>query len=120
MSHDVARILVCGGRNYTDRERVFAVLDRFHKEVPIGTLIHGAASGADTLAGEWAAAHPSVAVRAFPARWVSEGRIAGTLRNARMLREADPHAVIAFPGGAGTADMVRRAMKAGVRVLQMA
>jgi len=33
-----------------------------------------------------------------------------------MLAEGEPDAVLAFPGGRGTADMVRRAKRAGVPV----
>jgi len=110
------RVLVCGGRDYFNREKVFVVLDRFHEAVGIGTIIHGAARGADSLADEWALAR-GVAVERFPAAWATLGRAAGALRNARMLRDAPPHQVIAFPGGHGTADMIRRAERGGFRVL---
>jgi hypothetical protein len=38
----------------------------------------------------------------------------GPLRNQRMLDEGKPDLVVAFPGGGGTKDMVRRAVQAGV------
>lgn len=41
---------------------------------------------------------------------------AGLARNQRMLEQCSPSAVIAFPGGRGTADMVRRAEAAGLPV----
>jgi hypothetical protein len=41
---------------------------------------------------------------------------AGPLRNYQMLEEGKPDLVVAFPGGGGTKDMVRRAVKAGVSV----
>ena len=44
------------------------------------------------------------------------GKRAGPLRNQRMLDEGKPDLVVAFPGGGGTKDMVRRAVKAGVSV----
>jgi hypothetical protein len=113
-------VLVCGGRDYADRQRVLNVLDAYNAAVPIGTVVHGAARGADTFAGEWARAHPGVEERAFPAPWATYGKSAGAIRNARMLRETKPHLVIAFPGGRGTADMVRRARKSGVpRVVEL-
>ena len=46
-------------------------------------------------------------------------RGAGPERNARMLAEGRPDLVVAFPGGTGTADMVRRAKAAGVRVVEV-
>ena len=78
------RVLVCGGRDYTDRGAVFAALDELHAREPIALLIHGAARGADSLGGEWAAAR-GVPVQAFPADWKKHGRAAGPKRNQQML-----------------------------------
>lgn len=111
------RLLVCGGRDYADRERVFSVLDRVNAKRPLGVVIHGAARGADTLAGEWAEER-EVEVWRFPAKWGEEGRAAGHLRNQRMLDVAQPQGVVAFPGGAGTEDMIKRAKAAGVTVMR--
>ena len=44
------------------------------------------------------------------------GRSAGAIRNRDMLDTGKPDLVVAFSGGRGTADMVRRAGKAGVAV----
>lgn len=109
-------MLVCGGRDYADREHVFRVLDREHGGLPIDLLVHGGASGADALAAEWAA-QAGVPAKAYPANWKAEGRAAGPKRNQRMLDEARPELVIAFPGGRGTDDMVKRAERAGVPVM---
>jgi hypothetical protein len=49
-------VLVCGGRNYSDRARVFRELDRLESERGrIRGLIHGLATGADALARAWQA-----------------------------------------------------------------
>lgn len=112
------RVLVCGGRDYDDEARLFSTLDVAHAANPIILLIHGGASGADDLAGKWAR-HVGVPWKAYAAYWKTEGKAAGPKRNQRMLDESDPHLVIAFPGGAGTADMIRRADKAGVPVVRV-
>jgi hypothetical protein len=109
------RLLVCGGRDYTDREFIFETLDQLHADREITTLIHGAARGADTLAGEWAIAR-SVEVTPYPADWRAHGNLAGPIRNRRMLHEGKPDRVLAFPGGVGTAHMVRIARAFGVPV----
>ena len=109
------RVLVCGGRDYADRRKVYAVLDVAHAANPIVMLIAGGANGADSLAVDWARGI-SVPYQVFNADWEHNGRAAGPLRNQRMLDEGKPHLVIAFPGGRGTADMVRRAEKANVPV----
>lgn len=109
------RVLVCGGREFAGRNWLFATLDLTHRMIGIMHVIHGAARGADSLAGEWARARGVPELR-FPAEWNRHGRAAGPLRNQRMLEEGFPNLVIAFPGGTGTKDMVTRARAAGVTV----
>jgi len=113
------KVLVCGGRTFNDRDRVFSVLDRLHHTTPITRVIHGGAPGADRLAGAWAALH-TVPVSVFFAKWNDQGRGAGHIRNAKMLTEGQPDLVLCFPGGPGTAHMHRIAMAAGVLTLTAA
>lgn len=113
----MTRILVTGGRDYADRERLTRTLDDLARTRAIAVIIHGNAPGADSLAAEWARLS-HVPVEAYPADW-RKGRGAGPERNAKMLREGRPDLVVAFPGGRGTADMVRRARAAGVRVMEV-
>lgn len=109
-------VLVCGGRDYNDRGRLFSVLDRAHGANLIECLVHGCARGADSMAETWARER-GVPVERYPALWEDHGRRAGPIRNQLMLDDSKPDLVIAFPGGAGTADMVRRANAAGVPVV---
>ena len=111
------RLLVCGGRDFTNVAIVTAVLDEWHRRRRITALIHGAARGADTLAGQWARSR-GVVVEPYPvtssewSAWKAAGRprpSPGAERNARMLERGQPDAVLAFPGGAGTRDMMNRA-----------
>jgi hypothetical protein len=106
------RILVCGGRDFGDRVRLESVLDRYQFTV----LITGMARGADFQA--WAyAKRKNIPTLEFPAKWEIHGKRAGYLRNQQMLDEGKPELVIAFPGGDGTAMMIRLAIKAGVKVV---
>ena len=111
------RLLVCGGREYNDKERVFKILDSVAAAMPDRTLtiIHGKARGADTLADIWAKDR-KVAVQAYPADWDTYGNKAGPIRNKQMLDEGKPHAVIAFPGRTGTRHMVILAKRYGIPV----
>lgn len=112
------RLLVCGGRDFVDREAAFRYLDGWVEGgAKVDVVIHGAARGADTLAGEWAAAR-GIPVLEFPADWKTHGKKAGPIRNQQMLDEGKPNFVVAFPGGAGTADMVGRAKAAGLPTMQ--
>ena len=106
--------LVCGGCAVTDRAYVFARLDAFRAALGIDAIIHGAARGADRIAGEWAVAR-GIPVRAFPADWDRHRKSAWPIRNRRMLDER-PDCVIAFMGGKGTADCIRQATARLVRV----
>ena len=110
------RVLVCGGRTYSDRRTLASTLDKLTPKPAL--IIAGAAPGADTLAAEWAVSR-CVESAAFYADWELHGKAAGPMRNRRMLEEGKPDLVVAFPGGSGTADMVRQAKAAGVRVLEV-
>lgn len=81
-------------------------------------IIHGGARGADSLAAYWAA-HSGVPFETYQADWKQHGRGAGPIRNKRMLSEGKPDLVVAFPGGSGTAHMVRIAREAGVKVMEV-
>jgi hypothetical protein len=110
------RVLVCGGREYRNRTLVFATLSVVQPK----RIAEGGARGADALAREWAAQSvAAVQCDTFAADWTTDGKAAGVIRNGRMLREFKPTLVVAFPGGKGTADMVRRAERAGVPVIKI-
>jgi hypothetical protein len=51
------------------------------------------------------------------ADWDRYGLAAGPKRNQRMLDEYSPEFGVAFPGGRGTADMIRRLRAASVPLL---
>lgn len=104
------KVLVCGGRSYADREFVFEMLDKLHVEHFFSALIHGGAPGVDGYAGEWAAER-GVPTRVYRADWTKYGYMAGPTRNKQMLEAEQPQMVVAFPGGPGTQDMVRRAKR---------
>ncbi len=108
------QVLVCGGRKFKDKETLFTVLN----SIKISKVIHGGAKGADSLAKEWAETHdiPQVGI---PADWERYGKSAGPIRNQQMLDIYKPDLVIAFPGGRGTADMIKRAREANVIVLKV-
>lgn len=106
------RVLVCGGRDYLNYEKVFGYLDRRRSEDTV--IIQGGAKGADFLAKCWAKAR-AVPCEEYLADW-SLGKQAGMLRNKRMLEEGKPDLVLAFPGGKGTANMVHQAINAEVEV----
>jgi len=113
------RVLVCGGRDYHDRRTVDSILTQLHRVFgPIEFIVQGGADGADRWGAEWGRDN-NIPVGTYNADWKKHGRAAGPIRNQKMLEEAKPDAVVAFPGGRGTGDMVSRARKAGIWVLEI-
>lgn len=114
------RLLVYGGRTFgvgsaktRERHALWDALDAFAKRHELEVVIHGAAKGADELAGVWAA-QAGVPVEAYPADWEQHGKAAGPIRNQEMLEQSEPTVAIECDGGKGTADMRRRLLKAEV------
>lgn len=111
------RVLICGDRNWTDYKRIYKEVQKLSDD---DLVIHGAAQGADTL-GSLAARRRGLMVQAFPAQWERYGRSAGPIRNQQMLDEGKPDVVWAFHPNIdvsrGTADMIARARKAGVKTV---
>lgn len=99
-----------------DRMWLFRVLDELRYSRGVTVTISGCARGADMLGIEWAEAN-GIEVARFPADWDTHGRAAGPIRNQQMLDEGKPDLVVAFPGGRGTADMVRRTKAAGIELI---
>lgn len=111
----VGVLLVCGGRDYKNRDRVFEILDKTAARVEILAVRHGACPrGADKLADEWARDR-GYTVQAFPARWGDLGPSAGPTRNAEMANTAPiPVCAVAFPGGRGTENMIRNILSRSI------
>ncbi|CAM4352371.1 hypothetical protein [Nocardiopsis rhodophaea] len=122
------RIIVTGGRNYNDRDTVHRILAEYPGR---HTLVNGACKvidahgryhrprsneepGADRLATEYALGC-GWDIAYYPPHWRQYGRAAGPVRN-RWMVEDGADLVIAFPGGSGTAHLVREAEKAGIPV----
>ena len=109
-------VLVCGSRDWTDDQAIFKRLSK----LPDGTtVIHGACSGADSLAGK-IAKKLGLVVKEFPANWTKYDKAAGPIRNSEMLSYG-VDLVLAFhcdiTKSKGTLDMVNKAKKAGVPVI---
>ena len=100
------RVLFCGSRDWKDEKAIRKVIDR----LPVDTVvIHGAAMGADSIAGQLAMKR-GLTVEPYPADWERYKGGAGPLRNKRMLDEGEPTLVHAFVKdlamSRGTANMV--------------
>ncbi len=115
----MTKILICGGRDYTDYDTFALLMEEvaYHLPKPI-TVISGGARGADSLAIRWAKDYGHK-LEVYMADWDRHKKAAGILRNIQMLKEGQPDLVVAFPGGRGTAHMVSISEKAGVKVAKL-
>lgn len=108
-------VIVCGSRSANNLQVVHTMLNNFHKQYNIIHLIEGGASGVDYFARVWAALNKIKSTTIY-ADWDQHGKSAGPKRN-KMMLEMKPDVVVAFPGGKGTANMVKQANKVGVLVV---
>lgn len=108
------RVLICGGRDFTDTHMMDSAMELLPFTPSI--VIHGEAIGADSLGKRWAMYNGIFAV-GIPALWGAHGnRAAGPKRNQAMIDIMKPDYCIAFPGGNGTKDMISRCRSAGIIV----
>ena len=115
----MVKVLITGGREFSDKEFLYQCLSEFHEEHSISLLIHGCAKGADTLANEWSEEN-SINIAKYPvtrADWGKYGKAAGVFRNQDMLNDSKPDFVLAFDGANGTKHMKKYAQKNGYAVI---
>lgn len=114
------QLVVAGTREYSNRDEIFARLDKYHQRCKdAGTeliIIEGEARGPDLISREWAEVR-GVPFRPYPADWDEYGKRAGFIRNEEMAK-VGTH-VLAFWDGQsnGTNDMIERGLKHQRRVL---
>lgn len=114
------RILICGDRNWKDREEIRRILKILLEEQPDFILIEGGARGADTIAKEEAKVLgiSDDRILEFPAEWDKFGKSAGVIRNRQMLDEGKPDLVIGLHNdlskSKGTKDMITIAENVGI------
>lgn len=112
---EIYALLVCGGRDFADREYLYFVLDTYLFRYGDVMIIHGSARGADTLA-EWWAKDRQQLYCGFPAEWKKYGKRAGMKRNSEMAVLSGCQEIAAFYGGRGTQGMVNLARSLDIPV----
>lgn len=105
------KFIICGGRDYADRDRLTQVLDGVHKKCTIHAIIEGGATGADRLAREWAL---EKGIQVFTA--IANG---DEQRQQAAMLSLDPDGVIAFHDGFHCRDLTRMAEMSDVKVMHI-
>lgn len=121
INKDGKKVAVIGGRNFTDKAKLFDVLTKNKEKIKL--IVSGGADGADTLAVEWAKAY-GVPYLVFPALWRDPvtgafDKGAGFRRNRYIVQYSD--VVVAFWDGKsrGTANSleIAKQLKKPTRVI---
>ena len=111
------KIIIAGGRNFTDYQTLCKVCDNLLQDQTNIEIVSGAYyKGADKL-GEQYAKERCYKITYFPAHWKHYGKAAGPKRNQEMANYAD--VLIAFWDGKskGTKNMIDVANNLGINVI---
>lgn len=117
-------VLVTGGRDFIPSRAYEAWFKYWLHAVQPAFLLHGGARGVD-LWSEAVARGQGVDVRSLPisdVEWEVYRGAAGPMRNSELLAMMLEHGggyCVVFDGDSGTADMMRKAQKGGLRVINM-
>jgi YspA, cpYpsA-related SLOG family len=108
VSEERLRVIVAGGRDFRDRDRLYGRLDyhfRKFRDEELEIVHGGAKEGADKYADDYAK-ECGLQFKVFNADWNRFGNSAGPRRNKEMAKYA--HALIAFWDGSskGTKSMI--------------
>lgn len=111
------KTIIAGGRDYVPTTEDYQILDIWHRILPITEVVSGGAKGADRMGEVWAGKHRLPVCRKEPDTLggVIPFWQAARHRNQAMADYAD--ALIAFPGGTGTADMIQRSTTQKLQVI---
>lgn len=118
------RVVITGGREYAFTTEDIAWLDNMHRRYNFTLVIEGGCRRkdyrgdhlptADRCAYVWATLN-GIQTATMEANWTWFKKAGGPIRNGEMAKLAE--VCVAFPGGRGTADMVRQATARGLKVL---
>ncbi len=113
------KLVVSGGRTYSDEGYVAFVMKKYQKlakdQGKILVVTQGGARGLDTLVRNWCKAH-GVPCCTWDALWDFYGNAAGPVRNGWMVEFMEQTHGFVFPGDTGTADMKKKMAVHGLAV----
>lgn len=112
------KLIVAGSREMP-REFTRAYVRAYVKSLGMPRLVlHGDCRGVDKDAGSWFKAK-GIKVKPYPADWDRYGDAAGPKRNSKVVPLGDALLVIRFPDSVGSADILKKARRAGLHVVDV-
>jgi len=109
------KIIIAGGRNFTDYEFLKQILDEVIR-VDDFEVVSGACQGVDTLGEQYAKDRNLGLPKRFKADWDTFGKGAGPIRNEEMARYADGLIVFWDGESRGTKLMIDIAKRYGLEI----
>lgn len=100
------KVIISGSRYSKDYNELKKAIKA--SGLSITEIVSGNCSGIDTLAIKWANEF-KIPCKIFEAEWKNYGIRAGPMRNKKMAEYGE--ALIAMPGGSGTASMIKEAKR---------
>jgi len=107
------KVIIAGSRKETNYAIVETAIE--FSEYKITEVISGGCRGVDKFGERWAKEH-KIPCRVFNADWAKYGKSAGPKRNRAMAEEADALIAILYPRSRGTQNMIKTALKQGLKV----
>jgi hypothetical protein len=107
------RTIIAGSRDIWVRAEVWKAIEACGHDIT--EVVCGEARGVDALGKAWAFEN-GVPVKSFPANWDKYGKAAGAIRNEAMVAYAQAAIVIWDGASPGSADMIRRAERANLKL----
>jgi hypothetical protein len=112
------RLIVFGGRQYTDKAHVFATLDRIHAKKTINLVIENGDSGVAGFAWEWAVQR-HVQTCTINANQERNAADLAEQQCSEMVLEGRPTGCVVFPGGKKTASMAKVAIERNLVIMEV-
>ena len=109
------KAIIAGGRDFIPTQEHYDWLVSQLVEYSVDTVFSGGCRGADDF-GASTAYSIGIEVVEYFAQWHKHGTKAGPIRNEAMAKHAD--ICILFPGGWGTADMRKRALRHKLTIIE--
>ena len=110
------RVIVAGGREFDDEQRLHNVLSLLTNEYGFSQVVCGMARGVDMFGKHWADLN-NLPVVEFPANWNRYGKSAGYKRNLEMAENADMLIAVWDGKSKGTGHMIDIAKTKGLKVI---
>lgn len=107
------KLAIVGSRNFTDYNTLKLFILKSVNLSIFDTIISGGARGADTLAEQFAKEF-SLKLEVYKPNWDKEGKIAGFIRNQKIIDNADACVAFLIDNSKGTMDSILKAKKKGI------